>query len=182
MIENGLNDLTVSGTCLEYGMQEGRLNEDIESMPIVPYATAKDALRKALEELNDQHNFSLKWPRLFYTYGQGQNPNSLLSQLDKALTNHEPVFNMSGGKQVRDYLPVEKAAEFIIKIALQKKLTGVINCCSGKPVTIEQFVRDYLQKKNRNIELNLGFYPYADYEPMSFWGDNHKLKTILDNE
>ena len=33
-----------------------------------------------------------------------------------------------------------------------------------------------------NIQLNLGYYPYADYEPMSFWGNNKKLTTILDNE
>ena len=52
-------------------------------------------------------------------YGKGQSPNSLLSQLDKALENGEKIFNMSGGEQVRDYLPVEKVAEYIVKIALQ---------------------------------------------------------------
>ena len=44
---------------------------------------------------------------------KGQNPNSLLSQLDKALANGDKVFNMSGGEQVRDYLPVEKVANIL---------------------------------------------------------------------
>ncbi len=26
--------------------------------------------------------------------------------------------------------------------------------------------------------LNLGFFPYPDYEPMEFWGDNYKLQKI----
>jgi len=180
MIENGLRDLSVSGTCLEYGMQQGCLSEEQASMPTVPYAIAKNELRKSIEALTHHHDLSFKWIRLFYMFGKGQNPKSLLPQLDQAIANNESSFNMSGGEQVRDYLPVEKLAEYIVKIALQKKLTGIINCCSGKPVSMKQFVEDYLQKKNANIKLNLGFYPYPDYEPMEFWGDNSKLKIILD--
>jgi dTDP-6-deoxy-L-talose 4-dehydrogenase (NAD+) len=115
-------------------------------------------------------------------YGKGQNPNSLLSQLDKALANGEQVFNMSGGEQIRDFLPVEKVAANIVRIALQEKVTGVINCCSGEPVTVKRFVENYLDKQNKKITLNIGFYPYPDYEPMSFWGDITKLKNIPDNE
>ena len=112
-------------------------------------------------------------------YGAGQNPNSLLSQLDRALENVDAVFNMSGGEQVRDYLPVEKVVEYIVKIALQQNVTGIINCCSGKGITVKEFVENYLKEKTQSITLNLGYYPYADYEPMSFWGDDRKLKTIV---
>jgi dTDP-6-deoxy-L-talose 4-dehydrogenase (NAD+) len=182
MIKGGLQDLTVTGTCLEYGLQEGCLSEDGPVYPSNPYATAKDRLRRWLEELQTNAPFSLRWVRLFYMYGQGQSPNSLFSQLDKALSNHEPVFNMSGGQQVRDYLPVGVVAEYIALIALQDSVTGVVNCCSGQPVTVEKMVRDYLARNRHNIVLNLGYYPYPDYEPFRFWGDTSKLKTILPNE
>lgn len=182
LIENGLGDLTVTGTCFEYGMQEGCLKEDMPELPANPYAKAKDTLRKELEKLQTQQPFIFKWIRLFYMYGAGQNPNSLLSQLDMALASNDQVFNMSGGKQVRDYLPVEKVAEYIVRIALQKEVTDIINCCSGQPVTIKKFVQDYLKKKDRSIKLNFGYYPYPGYEPMHFWGDPSKLKTILNNE
>ena len=85
LISNGLKDLTVTGTCLEYGMQEGCLSEEMPALPSNPYAIAKDELRSFIEELQQQYSFSFKWIRLFYMYGKGQNPNSLLSQLDKAL-------------------------------------------------------------------------------------------------
>lgn len=182
LITNGLNDLTVTGTCFEYGMQEGCLGEDMSTFPTNLYGKAKDTLRKELEQLQTRHPFVFKWARLFYMYGKGQNPNSLLSQLDKALANGEQVFNMSGGEQVRDFLPVEKVAANIVRIALQQKVTGVINCCSGEPVTVKAFVENYLDKQNQKITLNLGFYPYPDYEPMRFWGDITKLKNITGNE
>jgi nucleoside-diphosphate-sugar epimerase len=182
MIGNGLIDLTVTGTCFEYGMQEGALQEDMEVFPANPYAIAKNELRLYLQDLSAEKGISFKWARLFYMYGNGQNPNSLLSQLERALANGDEQFNMSGGEQVRDFLPVEKVAEYIVSIALQNRVTGVINCCSGNPVTVNQLVEEYLTKRKETIKLNRGYYPYPDYEPMRFWGDNTKLKTILNNE
>jgi dTDP-6-deoxy-L-talose 4-dehydrogenase (NAD+) len=47
---------------------------------------------------------------------------------------------------------------------------------------VKELVKKYLQEKNISIELNFGFYPYPDYEPMKFWGDNEKFKTIIHND
>jgi len=182
MIEHGLKDLTVTGTCLEYGLQNGCLSEELDTNPITPYGLSKDTLRKILELLIEKYDFSFKWIRLFYNKGKGQSKHSLLSKLDFALDNEEKVFNMSGGEQLRDYLPIEKVAEYICKIALQEKKTGIINCCSGKPVSIRNVVEEHLEKRKKKIKLNLGYYPYPDYEPLAFWGDNNKLKYILNNE
>ena len=49
----------------------------------------------------------------------------------------------------------------------------------GVPVTVKDFVVSYLQQQQKEIKLNLGYYPYPDYEPMRFWGDDKKLKTIF---
>ena len=179
IVSNGLQNLVVTGTCFEYGMKEGCLSEEMESDPQNPYALAKDNLRKFLEELQKQNSFNLKWVRLFYMYGKGQNPNSLFSQLELALQKGETTFNMSGGEQLRDYLPVETVAEYIVKIALQNKINGIINCCSGVPVKVKTLVKNYLKEKKKHIQLNLGHYPYTDYEPMKFWGDTERLNSAL---
>ncbi|MBV9961142.1 MAG: NAD(P)-dependent oxidoreductase [Parafilimonas sp.] len=179
LIENGVKDLTVTGTCLEYGMREGCLSEDMVAEPSNSYAVAKNNLRLFLEELQQQYSFSLKWIRLFYMYGKGQNPNSLLSQLDQALANGYTGFNMSGGEQTRDYLPIKKVAENIVCIALQTNVEGIINCCSGVPISLKDFVEQYLKDIGKSIKLNLGYYPYTDYEPMHFWGSTEKLKKAL---
>jgi dTDP-6-deoxy-L-talose 4-dehydrogenase (NAD+) len=163
-------------------MKEGCLTEEMDCEPANPYAIAKNDLRIQLELLQSRLSFNFKWIRLFYMYGQGQSVKSLISQLETALENNEPQFNMSGGEQVRDFLPVEQVAANIVIIALQNKVQGIINCCSGKPVTVRSFVEDYLKANNKSILLNLGYYPYTDYEPMKFWGDTSKLKLIQSND
>jgi len=182
LVRNGLKDIAVAGTCFEYGMQEGALSEDLPSMPTNSYSIAKNRLRILLEGLQEESSFNLKWMRLFYMYGSGQSSNSLLSQLQLALERGDEVFNMSPGDQLRDYLPIEKMAEYIVKIANQKEVTGIINCCSGKPIQVKQLVMNYLKEGGRNIKLNPGYYPYSDIEPKNFWGDTTKLKTIITNE
>lgn len=180
ILDNGLTDLTVTGTCFEYGMKEGCLSEEMECDPVNSYAIAKNELRKYLEKYTLEKKVNFKWIRLFYMYGSGQNPNSLLLQLEKAVANGDKVFNMSGGEQVRDYLPVEKVGTYIKAIALQNKTNGIINCCSGKGIKIIDLVENFMQKKNITIQLKKGYYAYLEYEPMSFWGDNTKLKNFLE--
>jgi len=182
LIVNGLKSLTVTGTCFEYGMQSGCLSEDMPAIPANPYALAKDSLRRFLGVLNAEHAFSLKWVRLFYMYGNGQSTGSLIPLLDKAIEQGDPVFNMSGGEQLRDYLPSQKVAEFVSRIAIQTAVEGVINCCSGQPISVRRLVENHIQQRGASIQLNMGYYPYPDYEPMAFWGDNRKLQTILIND
>ncbi|MGN6491678.1 MAG: NAD-dependent epimerase/dehydratase family protein [Agriterribacter sp.] len=179
LIRNGLPDITVTGTCFEYGMREGCLREDMPAAPANPYAQAKNELRKFLESLQTTYSFHFKWLRLFYMYGEGQNPKSLLSQLETAVARGDSVFNMSGGEQTRDFLPVETMADYIVQVATQTKVTGIINGCSGIPVTVKKLVKNYLEKHEKHVTLNLGYYPYPDYEPMHFWGDITRLNKII---
>ncbi len=179
LLDSGLKNMTVIGTCFEYGMENGELSEKDITEPSNPYGLAKDSLRKALEFLTADKACVFRWIRLFYLYGEGQNQSSLLSQLDRAIENGDELFNMSGGEQLRDYLSVEEAARYIALIATQKTGDGVINCCSSKPISVRNLVENRIKEKSANIALNLSFYPYPDYEPMAFWGNNTLLNQII---
>ncbi len=179
LIDNGLKDLTVVGTCYEYGLQEGVLKETMASEPVMAYPQGKNLLREFLEAKQKEQPFVLKWPRIFYVFGEVKGRKNLYTHLTTALKNKEESFNMSGGEQVRDFLSPDEIAKRIVKIALQNKVQGIINCCSGKPVKLKDFINDFLTKNNYKIKLNLGVYPYPDYEPMETWGDTEKLKRIL---
>ena len=179
LIVHGLTDLTVSGSCFEYGLQNGCLSEGLDTRPVTCYGLAKDTLRKFLDELGKKHVFSCKWVRFFYLHGRGQHSSAIIPQLQAALAKKEEVFNMSAGEQLRDYLPVTTAAACMARIARQNKICGIMNCCSGKPISIRQLIENYLRESGENIRLNLGHYPYPDYEPMAFWGDDSKLRQIL---
>lgn len=179
LLRSGLRQLVVAGTCFEYGCQNGCLTEDCHPLPCTPYAAAKHILHLMLAQLTRVHPYMLQWVRLFYVYGPGQHRNSLLAQLHRALENGDPEFPMSGGEQLRDFIPVQRASEALVKIAEQTNVTGAINCCSGQPVSVRSFVERHLESFGASIRLKLGTYPYPDYEPMAFWGSTNKLRQAI---
>jgi dTDP-6-deoxy-L-talose 4-dehydrogenase (NAD+) len=172
LIEAGLPALVVTGTCFEYGMQSGASSVELSVQPTNPYAYAKAALHQQLRFLQATQTFKLTWARLFYLYGQGQAATSLYTQLQQAITRGDKVFNMSGGEQLRDYLPVEVAAQQLVQLAMNQNVRDTVNICSGQPISVRRLVEQWLSEKNHDIRLNLGYYPYPDYEPMAFWGEN----------
>lgn len=178
LVINGLKSLVVLGTCFEYGLQEGELSEDSPTFPSNPYSIAKDALRRYLEVVTLKYKCNFKWLRLFYTYGDGQNSNSIISQLKIAIQNGENEFRMSGGEQLRDYLPISKVSEIICKLTLDFKSQGIFNVCSGNPMKLKDFILIYLENNNLSINLLLGYFPYSSLEPMNFWGNCQKIKKI----
>lgn len=173
LVKAGVSNVLVTGTCFEYGFQYGPIAATARPMPANPYALAKDSLRQYLGHLQAESSFRLQWARLFYMYGKGQNPKSILAQLDTAIANGDSVFNMSGGEQLRDYLPVEAVAQQLLDI-LKSKQAGAFNVCSGEAISIRRLVEERIKESGASIHLNLGYYPYPDYEPMAFWGINNK--------
>ena len=183
LCQAGLRRVIVVGTCFEYGMQSGPLNEEMPSQPANPYGYAKDALRRQLEFLQHQLPFELTWARLFYMHGEGQAENSLFPLLQKAVARGDITFAMSGGEQLRDYLPVTEVAQLLVNLALMPSgagsAPGIVNVCSGQPTSVRRLVENWIEQNNWNIRPELGRYPYPDYEPMAFWGDRRKLDRML---
>jgi len=179
LVHEGLSAFVVSGTCFEYGMQTGALSENAVCQPANPYGFAKNALRRQLEFLRTNIPFALTWARLFYVYGDGQSGNSLWSQLKQAVQHGDKVFPMSGGEQLRDFLPIETVAEHLVSLAINKADAGVVNVCSGQPISVRKLVEGWIAENGWTIKPDLGRYPYSDCEPMEFWGNAKKLREIL---
>jgi nucleoside-diphosphate-sugar epimerase len=179
LVDAGLRSMTCTGTCFEYGMQSGELAESAPTNPSNPYGFAKDTLRKQLEFVRAQQPFALNWARLFYMYGEGQPGTSLFSQFMSAAARGDERFKMSGGEQVRDFLPVETIAEHLVALALSGRGIGPVNICSGRPISVRSLVEKWRTEGGWNIALELGHFPYADYEPMAFWGSSALLKNVL---
>lgn len=179
LIESGLKNVVIAGTCAEYGMQSGCLTEILRTQPNSPYSLAKDTLRRQLEFLQKEIFFNLTWARLFYLYGEGQSEHSLWMQLKKVIEKGDKVFNMSQGEQQRDYLPVTEAAKYLVSLAIKNQNHGIVNISSGKPVFIRHLVEGWIHENQWSVQLNLGYYPYLDYEPMAFWGCCKKLHGLI---
>ena len=69
--------------------------------------------------------------------------------------------------------------EHLVDLALAPQACGVVNLCSGAPVTVRALVERWCREQGWDFALNLGHYPYPDHEPMRFWGDASKLHRCL---
>ncbi len=174
LVRQGLGAMVVAGTCFEYGFQSGPLAPSSETRPANPYGFAKDCLRRQLQFLQQQDGFRLAWARLFYLYGEGQASGSLYPLLRQAVARGDRSFPMSGGEQLRDYLPVTEVARRLVDLAGATvgpgPVPGVVNVCSGSAISVRGLVERWIRERGWKIELELGRHPYPDYEPLAFWG------------
>lgn len=169
----------VAGTCFEYGLASGELEETRALEPVTCYGEAKAKLFEYMSSLRETITFKLAWPRLFYLFGPGQSPNSLYSQLQTAIARGDESFDMSGGEQVRDYLPVQDAARLLVDVAISAGDIGAVNLCSGTPTRIKDQVARWIAEAGSPIRMNLGRFAYPEFEPMAFWGSRKKLDRAL---
>ena len=135
-VRSGLPALVATGTCFEYGQQSGALAASLETRPTNPYGFAKDTLRRQLQYLQSAHPYGLTWARLFYMYGDDQPASSLFTMLKAAVAAGHKEFPMSGGEQLRDYLPVTEVARRLVSLAMNPGNPGPVNVCSGQPVSV----------------------------------------------
>ena len=170
LINAGLKNLVVAGTCYEYGLQNGQLRESHLSDPLNCYSIAKDSLRRLIQNRYKQKDVRWCWLRIFYPYGEGQNPNSLLPSLERAIEKGNSTFDMSSGRQIRDFLPVQLVAKHALALSKNPLAFGIYNSCSGKPRSIREIVEARVKETESKIALNFGFYPDRIDEPLAFWG------------
>ena len=174
----GCKHMIFAGTCYEYGMLNGSLSELDVANPVNDYGIAKDVLRKISHRLCVHHNIRWTWLRIFYPYGIHQNPKSLYPSLVSAIANNKDYFAMSSGIQIRDFLPVENVALVFKHIIKSSHEYGILNVGSGNPISLRNFVEQCIQKSTSSIRLKLGVYPDRSDEPLAFWANMDKYKTL----
>tara|TARA_B110000238_G_C16128823_1_gene440506 strand:+ start:647 stop:1477 length:831 start_codon:yes stop_codon:yes gene_type:complete len=168
MINKGIDKIVITGTCFEYGLQQGSINADAQTKPNDAYSLAKDNLHKSLRLLQNKSNFNLIWLRLFYMYGEGQNKNSIIPLFDAALERGDEIFNMSPGDQLLDYLNIDEVSQKIIdKLDM---VNGTFNICKGEPILLRNLLKQRMKEKEKYIKLNMGYYDYRKDENIRFWG------------
>ena len=178
LVQSGLQRLVVAGTCYEYGLQNGQLTEDQLADPINCYAIAKDSLRRVIANHYNDISLGWCWARIFYPFGHDQNPNSLLSSLDRSIDHGDQVFSMGSGRQIRDYLHVNNVAEVLLRLANHRHARGIYNCGSGRPISLRELVEKRINKLSSGISLELGALPDRTDEPLAFWASMEKYNSL----
>jgi dTDP-6-deoxy-L-talose 4-dehydrogenase (NAD+) len=142
------------GTCFEYDVSARYLSKDTPLKPETLYAAAKASAFNMLLNAFNISGVEFTWCRMFYLYGEGEDPRRLVPYIIDKIS-HGEVAELTSGKQVRDYLDVRVAAKRLVEIAYSD-VTGAVNVCSGKPITVKDLAFEVAARYGDTRLLNFG--------------------------
>jgi dTDP-6-deoxy-L-talose 4-dehydrogenase (NAD+) len=177
---SGVQTLAVMGSMHEVGYWEGAVDESTPCNPLSQYGVAKNALRQSLL-LSLKDKLRLQWLRAYYIYGDDLRANSIFAKIAQAEGRGDALFPFTSGKNKYDFISVAELGRQIAACVSQDKVNGVINCCTGKPVSLAEQVETYIRQRGFAIRLDYGAFPDRPYDSPGVWGDNAKITEILSN-
>lgn len=179
MIDGGLKQLAVMGTMHEIGYWEGAIDENTPCNPTSMYGIAKDALRRAMIQYTQQKGCLLQWLRCYYILGDDRKNNSIFCKLLNAAEEGKKTFPFTTGKNKYDFINVDDLAYMITASVMQKEVKGIINCCTGKPISLAERVNQFITDNGLDIKLDYGAFPDRPYDSPCEYGDATKINLIL---
>ncbi len=182
LIDGGLKQLAVMGTMHEVGYYEGAIDENTPCYPISPYGIAKDALRCSIQLYAKSHDCILQWIRAYYIVGDDLKSNSIFAKIRTAVLDGKKSFPFTSGKNKYDFIEIEELGLQISAVITQRDVSGIINCCSGKPMSLGERVEAFLKENNLDISLEYGVFPDRDYDSPCVYGNDSKIRMILSNK
>ncbi len=179
MTDEGLKQIAVMGTMHEVGYWEGAIDQDTPCNPISLYGIAKDALRRATFAMLKGTDVKVQWLRAYYIFGDDTRSVSIFGKLLAAAQRGDAYFPFTTGKNKYDFISVEDLGKLLAACVMQDQVTGIINCCTGKPVSLAEQVEWYIQDRKLDIKLQYGAFPDRPYDSPGVWGDRTKLDEVL---
>ncbi len=179
MIEAGLKQIAVMGTMHEVGYYEGAIDENTPCNPISMYGIAKDALRRSLFNLVEgKADVIVQWLRAYYIYGDDKKNHSIFAKLIEAEEKGKETFPFTTGKNKYDFIHVDELAKLLSRCVMQEEVKGIINCCTGTPISLAEKVEGFIKEHHYKIKLEYGAFPDRPYDSPAVWGDNTKINMI----
>ena len=179
LLAGGLKHLAVMGTMHEVGYWEGPIDETSPCRPASLYGISKNALRETAALLAGQHDALLQWIRAYYIVGDDKFGNSIFSKLLAAAEEGRRTFPFTSGKNKYDFISVSDLARQIAAIVCQDEVAGIVNACSGEPLSLADRVEAYIREHGLDLELEYGAFPDRPYDSPGVWGDATKIRAIM---
>ena len=181
LVDARCKNISVMGTMHEIGFYEGKIDENTPCNPLSQYGIAKNALRQALLTYTKDKDVNIFWLRAYYILGDDKKNNSIFAKLLAAAEAGKKEFPFTTGKAKYDFIQVDELAKQIVAASTQDKYTGIINVCSGKPVSLGDRVEQFIKEKGLDISLQYGVFPERPYDSKIEYGDNTIISKIMEN-
>lgn len=173
----GGQQVVVAGTCAEYDWSHGYCRE--ESTPLHPatlYGVAKDAARRLVMAVCQQHQIPCAWGRVFLPFGAGESPQRLIPSLIAALRGQRAPFGVNASAY-RDFLHASDVAEGLLTL-LQQGAQGAYNISSGQPVQLQALIRQLAELLHAEPAPLLALASERPGEPALLVGDPQRLQAL----
>ena len=178
-VRAGVRQVAVLGTMHEVGQHEGVVEESTPTNPRSQYGVAKDALRRSLALRLAGTDVTYQWLRCFYIHGDDARNSSVFTKIAEAAAQGRTEFPFTSGRHAYDFIEVGELAEQIAAAVLQREVTGVIHCCSGRAVPLGEMAERFIAERGLDVRLVYGAYPDREYDSRAVWGDDTKIRRIL---
>lgn len=179
MVNGGCKNIAVMGTMHEIGYWEGMIEADTPCSPLSQYGVAKNALRQAVFLSTEKKDVNIYWLRAFYILGDDSRNSSVFTKILSAAEDGKKEFPFTTGKNQYDFIDVKELAKMIAKASTQQKYTGIINVCSGNPVSLKERVEEFITERKLDIKLNYGCFQERPYDSKIVYGDNTIIDRIM---
>lgn len=154
------------------------LTEGDEVSPVNEYALQKYEGEKTLMEIFSKEPEKLCILRVFSILDWGMPEYSLGGAVEK-LANRTPGFALQNTDDVRDFLSPKQIANAIYEISKIGEASGVLNLCSGHPISVAEAVRRLFDLEN--IELDEKAIKGGNSKVSRIVGSNSKLLGLAPN-
>lgn len=181
LANSGTKQFVVAGSFREYGSVNGMVDQSAVVVPDNLYTLSKATLKRALEIYFSDKDVCLQWIRPFTVYGDDQRNNSIMSKIISWEKEGRESFPFTDGNEEYDYISVYELAKQIVAIAAQTEVDGVIDCCSGKPTRLGTKIEEFIRENGYHIKPQYGAFPRREYDSPVIYGDDRKIRTILQN-
>ncbi|MCD2492141.1 NAD(P)-dependent oxidoreductase [Lacrimispora sp. NSJ-141] len=179
LLKGGLRRIAVMGTMHEIGYWEGPIKEDTPANPSSLYGISKNSLRQMTMQLVKEYQAVCYWIRAYYICGDDLKSHSIFTKIGQMEREGKETFPFNSGKNKYDFINIDQLAEQISCVVNQDEITGVINCCSGMPVSLADKVNEFIQTNGFKIRPEYGAYPDRPYDSPGVWGDSEKIRKIM---
>lgn len=182
MVEGGLRQVAVMGSMHEVGYWEGAMDENTPCNPLSQYGIAKNAMRQSLQLSLAAVGCTFLWLRAYYITGDDLRGSSIFAKLARAEAEGKKEFPFTSGQNKYDFIDLDELARLIVSASGQDKITGIINVCTGEPMSLADRVEQFIREHDFSIRLKYGAYPDRPYDSPGVWGDATRIRRIMADE
>jgi len=177
--QSALRKVVVLGSQAEYGLFEGRINEEYPARPTAAYGAVKLATWHLLQAYCETHQLEWYWLRVFAVFGPREDAHWFVSLVAASLLKQHPP-DLTACEQQYDYLFVQDLACAIVQtLPAAPGLSGVYNIGANHATSLRRIVDILSSITKSSTKVNYGVLPYRAGQVMHMEGNADKFEQAF---